>query len=192
MNPNDKKTFFRNHIIIYENDLARYIWQRVYNENDATDILQTVFLNAWRSLGSLKSPEKAKSWLYVIASNCIKEHFRRQAKHLKSISAPGTDGDPYDILEHICEEEDAVLTEIIERFEAELAFQALCFLDTEDRELINMRYIDEIGIKRMVEITGLKEKTLSSKLSRALKKYKQIYFALEQGKEVEPKYGKKE
>lgn len=55
-----------------------------------------------------------------------------------------------------------------------------------------MRYIDEIGIKRMVEITGLKEKTLSSKLSRALKKYKQIYFALEKGMEVETKHGKKE
>ncbi|MDD2218421.1 MAG: sigma factor-like helix-turn-helix DNA-binding protein [Eubacteriales bacterium] len=75
---------------------------------------------------------------------------------------------------------------------AELAFQALRFLDTADRELINMRYIDEIGIKRMVEITGLKEKTLSSKLSRALKKYKQIYFALEKGMEVETKHGKKE
>lgn len=47
-----------------------------------------------------------------------------------------------------------------------------------------MRYVEEMTPKEMMEATGMKANTLSSKLSRAVKKYRSMYMAAEAGEEM--------
>lgn len=186
----DKEQFFYENITPFEKDLARYIWNKICDEEDTADILQNTFLEAWRSLDSLRSVESAKSWLYAIANNCINLHFRRKKKQVRIVRLKPTEdgGDP---LGEIYSTEESVLGQILEHFDGDLAIRALDYLESKEKDLIIMRYIKEFGTKQIMEKTGLKEKTLSCNLCRALKKYKQIYFDLEQGKEVSGKHGKK-
>ena len=60
-----------------------------------------------------------------------------------------------------------------------LACETLLKLKEDYRVLIHMYYIEGLSIKEMIEITEMKEKTLRSKLARAVKKYEKIYFASE-------------
>ena len=55
----------------------RYALAVLGNHADAEDVTQTTFLNAYRSLEQGVHPRKPANWLLTIASNAIKERFRR-------------------------------------------------------------------------------------------------------------------
>jgi RNA polymerase sigma-70 factor, ECF subfamily len=58
-------------------DIYRYVYYRVSNQQDAEDLTETVFLKAWQGLPNYK-PEGAPfmAWLYRIAHNTVVDHYR--------------------------------------------------------------------------------------------------------------------
>ena len=56
----------------------RYTLAVLGNHADAEDVTQTTFLNAYRALEQGVRPRKPANWLLTIASNAIKERFRRE------------------------------------------------------------------------------------------------------------------
>lgn len=173
-----KQTFFETNVLIHEEKFYKYILKKVYDQEVAKDILQNAYVNAWRNLSKLKDYNKIEGWMYIIISNCINEYWRKTLKTSNTISniVEKQDG-IVDLYDTICAEED-VIEEIVKKFESSVALEALDKLNEDDRILIHMRYIDEIPIKQMVKVTGLKVGTLTSRISRALKKYRNIYFEL--------------
>src|SRR5215831_20332654 len=61
----------------YGADVYRYTLAVLGNHADAEDVTQTTFLNAYRALEQGVRPRKPANWLLTIASNAIKERFRR-------------------------------------------------------------------------------------------------------------------
>lgn len=53
----------------YQEPLYGFISRRVGSHDDASDILQEVYIRAWRNLGKLRDPAAAKPWLMRIALN---------------------------------------------------------------------------------------------------------------------------
>ncbi len=56
--------------------------------SDAADVIQEVFLAAWRGLAGFRreeSGETFRGWLRVIARNKIMDHFRRQSRYPRSV-----------------------------------------------------------------------------------------------------------
>lgn len=51
---------------------------QINNASDLDDVVQDIFLRAWSSLSSLKSPEKFKSWLSAIAHNTAIDYRRKR------------------------------------------------------------------------------------------------------------------
>ncbi|MCI8631285.1 MAG: RNA polymerase sigma factor [Firmicutes bacterium] len=178
------KEFFIKHIIANEADFNRYILSKVYTKDLANDILQEAYARAWKNLDSLKYETKVRNWMYGIIKNCIREYWRKAVKDEKIMSnIVETDSGPMDLYEMIKGNDD-VLETVITNFETELAYETLMYIKEEYRILIHMRYVECLTVKEMAEITGKKEKTVSSKLSRAVKKYREVYFKLESGEEV--------
>jgi RNA polymerase sigma factor (sigma-70 family) len=58
-------------------DVYRYALAVLGNHADAEDVTQTTFLNAYRALEQGVHPRKPANWLLTIASNAIKQRFRR-------------------------------------------------------------------------------------------------------------------
>ena len=56
--------------------LCWFIFSRVGSEQDAEDLLQEVFLRAYRQLGTVRDSQRLESWLYQIARNRIIDHYR--------------------------------------------------------------------------------------------------------------------
>jgi RNA polymerase sigma-70 factor (ECF subfamily) len=64
--------------------LRAFIAARVRNPADVDDIVQDVFLRAYRRLNSLESSERFVAWVYQIARNAIVDHYRAAATRRES------------------------------------------------------------------------------------------------------------
>lgn len=61
----------------FRKPLLRFIRHKVTDAHLAEDLLHEVFIKASRSLESLSDGTKIQSWLFTIASNTVKDHFRK-------------------------------------------------------------------------------------------------------------------
>ncbi|MCQ6256416.1 RNA polymerase sigma factor [Pseudomonas sp. Q11] len=60
-----------------ERKLRLFVQKRVLNQDDADDIIQLTYLEAWRNQQKFKGLAKQDTWLCGIALNLIRNHFRR-------------------------------------------------------------------------------------------------------------------
>ena len=51
------------------------------NEDDANDLAQETFVRVFRSRESFRANEKFSTWLYTIAANLARNHFRWRSRH---------------------------------------------------------------------------------------------------------------
>ena len=61
----------------YQKEIYYFVLRIVGNEEDAKDIAQMAFVNAFRSLGRFKRQSKFKTWLYKIALNLCRNHLKK-------------------------------------------------------------------------------------------------------------------
>lgn len=79
----------------YESGIYRYLARSLRNHEDACDYVQQVFLKAWLNLASLQNMACFKVWLYAIARNLMRDHWR--AKKLSCVSWEELVGDAVDV-----------------------------------------------------------------------------------------------
>jgi len=59
----------------------RFLCRMVGNEDDANDLAQETFVRVFRARASFRTNEKFSTWLYTIAANLARNHFRWRARH---------------------------------------------------------------------------------------------------------------
>ncbi|MBJ9977920.1 RNA polymerase sigma factor [Pseudomonas sp. S75] len=60
-----------------ERKLRLFVQRRVLNQDDADDLIQLTYLEAWRNQEKFQGLAKPDTWLCGIALNLIRNHFRR-------------------------------------------------------------------------------------------------------------------
>jgi len=128
------------------------------------DITQEVFYKLMKYRSSYNNG-KFVSWLFTIARNCLKTHFRRNNENHEDV-------DDYNFKLTADEEK----TEDYSHLQ-----KALAKLETSDRELLILNRFQEIKYAELAEIVGSTPGAVKTKVSRALKKLKTIYFENIQG-----------
>jgi len=58
-----------------------FLCRMVGNEDDANDLAQETFVRVFRSRDSFRAGEKFSTWLYTIAANLARNHFRWRSRH---------------------------------------------------------------------------------------------------------------
>jgi RNA polymerase sigma-70 factor (ECF subfamily) len=53
----------------------------VGNEDDASDLAQETFVRVFRARASFRTGEKFSTWLFTIAANLARNHFRWRSRH---------------------------------------------------------------------------------------------------------------
>lgn len=71
--------------------VLQYLYYRVGNAELAEDLTQDIFMNAYAEIGSLKEPERFRSWLFAIARNRVANHWRSQAVRPAGTELPPDD-----------------------------------------------------------------------------------------------------
>jgi RNA polymerase sigma-70 factor (ECF subfamily) len=135
-----------------------YLYFRLLNHATAEDLLADVFVRVVRARETF-DPAKAtpEAWLWRIARNRLFDHFRsmRKVDDIEQVSeARFAVTDNYDGLDDT----------------AQQARQLLAVLSPEDRELVYLRYWQEMPNKQIAELLDLNASTVSTRLSRAMAK----------------------
>jgi RNA polymerase sigma-70 factor (ECF subfamily) len=83
----------------HRGDVYRFVLRDLRNPDDAEDVTQAAFLNAYRALQRGSEPEKPRAWLFTIAQNVTRRRFRSRAAHPYEVEldpdalvAPQSDG----------------------------------------------------------------------------------------------------
>ncbi len=58
-----------------------FLCRMVANEDDANDLAQETFVRVFRARASFRAGEKFSTWLFTIAANLARNHFRWRSRH---------------------------------------------------------------------------------------------------------------
>jgi len=58
-----------------------FLCQMLGNEDDANDLAQETFVRVFKSRGSFRAEQKFSTWLFTIAANLARNHFRWRTRH---------------------------------------------------------------------------------------------------------------
>ena len=72
--------------------MFHFLCRMVGNEDDANDLAQETFVRVFHARMSFRTSEKFSAWLYTIAANLARNHFRWRARH-PNVSLEAETGD---------------------------------------------------------------------------------------------------
>ncbi|MDE0299163.1 MAG: sigma-70 family RNA polymerase sigma factor [Candidatus Poribacteria bacterium] len=143
----------------YQEMVFAYAFQKVRNETDAQDVMQEVFLRAYRNLYALRHPHRFRSWLYTIMSNECNRWLARAAK-TRQHEVVLTDASDNDL------RVEPVHAVPAEGWRVDLE-QAIAALSDENRVAVSMFYMGGCTLKEISEFLGVSVNTVKTKLHRA-------------------------
>ena len=153
----------------YQHKLFNTVLRMTGNQDDALDIVQDVFLKAYRSLDKFRGRAKIYTWLYRIAVNTALS-FRRSAAVQMSRSSVSLDED----LRH--EDSESRREVADERYEASSTLgnretrqrvsEAIAGLEPELRTVVVLRDVEELNYEDIAEILEVPKGTVKSRLHR--------------------------
>jgi len=146
----------------YHEQIFRFVYQRMENQDAAADITSQVFLKA---LVNLKKYEfrgfPFSSWLYRIALNEVNQHYR-QTKKTRMVNLDENN------IKEIIEESGSVFNEE----KREKLISALGSLDDEKLMLIEMRFFEKRRFKEIAQVLNITENNAKVKTYRVLEEMK--------------------
>jgi RNA polymerase sigma-70 factor (ECF subfamily) len=150
----------------YYSEILGYIYHCTYDSTIAEDLTSNVFLAVFRHLRRYRWRQaQFRAWLYRIATNEVRMHWRRQ-KRVKIISLQ-PDDDKYTAGQSASDSMAAAE-------EYRLLHKALLELRIKYRTVIILRYFEGKAIAEICQITGRKEGTVKAQLHRGLARLQDI------------------
>lgn len=151
---------------LYAPRLYRFVYFKVSSAHDAEDLTAEIFLKAWEYVNGKKEIENFSGLLYKIARNVIIDFYRsRAAGRENSIEE--------EVLESVSDE-GKTAEKMSEAQDARAMLEHLKQLKEEYREVLTLRYVDELEIKEIATILGKSQINIRVTTHRALAAMKRI------------------
>ncbi|MEZ4320967.1 MAG: sigma-70 family RNA polymerase sigma factor [Myxococcota bacterium] len=142
-------------------------WMR--DDQVAREVAQDVFLALYRSLPTFRGDAQLSTWIYrVVINHCKNKRLYRKRRHVdfhEPLEGKRTDDDqPARQIAHDGPGTDATT----QQSEAEVLIrEALEHLDEEQRAIIVLRDLEDLGYEEIADLLGLARGTVKSRLHRA-------------------------
>ncbi|NIS61126.1 MAG: sigma-70 family RNA polymerase sigma factor [Proteobacteria bacterium] len=147
----------------YQKPIFFFILRMVWNETDAADLLQKTFINALRNIRRFDRRSNLRTWLYRIAINVCKNHFRDDPRR-REVNIEGmVFFDEKNPLDHIISEE--------ERRGVSLALNEL---PEKQKYAVILKAYQGLTYREIATITGSSEGTAKANFHFGVKKLREI------------------
>lgn len=148
----------------YHARIYRFIFFKVSSKEIAEDLASQTFLKCWEHLSGGNKVDKFQAWLYRIARNLIIDYFRsREKEELPLIYQESGEGE----IEEIKMDPGQNLS----REELE---KIIFNLKSEAREIILLRYIEDLSIKEISKIVDKSTVNVRVIIHRAIKELQEF------------------
>jgi RNA polymerase sigma-70 factor, ECF subfamily len=146
--------------------LFRYSFYKTSDREKAKDIVQDTFVRYWEYVVAGGEVLRIKPFLYRIASNAIIDHYRKKKELSLDDMERDFGFDPEDFDSH---------HKVIRGPDSQIALALVKKLDPQSRDMVLMRYVDDLTVKEIAEILDERENTISVRLHRALKELQDLF-----------------
>ena len=151
----------------YQGKLFAYLYRLTGNRDETEDLLQDVFIKAYKNLHSYDSSRKFSSWIYRIAHNEAVNHIKRRS--LKRFIPWEDITATKDMLSMSSSAEGADVTQMREETRVEVD-EAINRLPFKYKQVLALRYYSDKSYEDISEILGKPINTVGTLISRAKKK----------------------
>jgi RNA polymerase sigma-70 factor (ECF subfamily) len=142
----------------YQQRIYWYIRRLVVSHEDAEDIMQETFFNAYRYFDKFESNSGLYTWLYKIATNeCLKFFAKQKTEFV----------DEFHLMDKVSEESIKDSKEIVV-----LMQKAIQMLPEKQKVVFNLRYYDDLDYLQISEITGDSVNNLKANYYHAVQRIK--------------------
>lgn len=125
----------------YSPKVFSYLINKLRNHADAEDILQKAFIKVHECKHLYNEKYKFEQWIFAISRSAAIDHFRSASRYQKNVKS-------------------IEINEIIVRDFPEI------YLDKDQQELLELKYIDELSYKELSQILNKSEVSLRKMISR--------------------------
>lgn len=154
----------------YEQPLKRYLFRLgSKSSSDSDDILQEVFIKAYRNLNDYDSAYKFSSWIYRITHNEAITYFKKNSR----IPQVARSEDEVKAFEEI-DDGTNIAEDLDARFDAAAVRGAIDKLDPKYRDVLVLRYLEDRSYEEISDILQKPPGTVATLLSRAKKKLRNL------------------
>ncbi len=151
----------------YQRLLCSMAYSSLGSLSESEDVAQEAFVEAWKKLGSLREPEKLKSWLCGILRFKISRHRRKESRQPVRQASELHEADILDSPDKAIE--DAAMNEE----EQALLWKALETVPETYRETLILYYREHRSVEHVASELDLSEDAVKQRLSRGRKVLKE-------------------
>jgi len=158
----------------YSTRIYRLALRMMGNEQEAEDILQETFMNAYRALPSFEGRSSISTWLYRIASNQALMRLRKKNPASVSVDEPMVDDEweeiPRQFVDWCClPEQELMASEAIETLD-----NALDTLTPSLRTVFILRDVNGLSTRETSNILKISEAAVKTRLLRSRLKLREV------------------
>jgi RNA polymerase sigma factor (sigma-70 family) len=150
----------RYHIAIYS-----YIARMSGDHHASSDIVQEIFIKLCKGIRKYQQGSPFKPWLYRIASNTYKDYCKMA--YVRKV-VPGLDQIDTNLIHAVTPEET-----FLKNYEREQFIQTIDSLSDIYREIVLLRYYQELKLEEIAAVLNIPTGTVKSRLSNGLAQLKQ-------------------
>ena len=145
--------------------IYRHCYFRVFRKELAEELMQETFMKTWSYLADGKEIDNIRAFLYKVATNLIIDESRkRKEESLDALLEAKPALEPASS-DHLRAERELALKEVLATFGQ---------VNEETREILTLRYVDDLDPKDISEILGITANHVSVKINRALEEVKKV------------------
>ena len=149
---------------MYSDAIFRHCFFRLRDRDEAKDLAQETFLRVWEYLSRGRRVENMKAFLYKVANNRIIDVLRKSGR-VSSLDQLAEDGfDPKD------EKPDNNL----DKLDGAIALGKTAELPDIYKQVILLRFVSDLTIREIAEISGESQNVVSVRLHRGLRRLKKL------------------
>ena len=154
---------------IYVDQIYRFIYFKVGRKEEAEDLTGDVFLKTWQYINEMGSEviDNLRAFLYQTARNTVIDFYRSRDQK-EFVALPQESDEEKSAAVEIVDEKQDLVEKIELASDLEEVKKALQKIREEYREIIILRFIEEMSVKETAEILGKSEGAVRVLLHRAV------------------------
>ena len=153
----------------YRDSHTRFAVRMVGDRADAEDVLQSVWMRAFRNMDRCREPERFGAWLYQIVANECRTFVTRRARRERRFTNDDSE------MERLTAPagSDALLRDEIQR--------AINTLPAEQREAFVLKHVEQLEYDEIAAITGAGVSALKMRVKRATARLRDLLEGVQYG-----------
>jgi len=160
---------------LYGQRIFRFLLASTRDRDVAETLLQETFLRAWTARDQFRGDCSAVTWLTRIALNLVRDHTRtNRFRFWQNVSRTAVQAD--DLAAHLPCPGSSTEASLIAHQQLALVWESVGKLSDRQRTVFLLRFVEEMELADIAEITGLPISTVKTHLYRALASIRQRHL----------------